>query len=371
MNVSQNKSEVGSTAQAARDLKNLSSEELIQKLEKLTDTERKVTHVILLHIQEVEARKLYAKLGFESMFAYLVNGLHYSESAAYRRLQSARLLTAIPNVAEKLESGSLNLSQLTQVQKCVKLEKKKGVPVPTEKVQQVLKTLENKTSFESEKILAKEFNFETKSEEVIKPQSDGTIYVSFAFTSEEFEEIKQAQSFLSHSCPDNNLGKAMALLARKFNQAKRGKNEKLSDHSHLSDKSKSSAKASSLKNSVQNENQSKSHTKIGSQNRSNTQTNQPTQSNTEAEVSAKTKFRRKNGRRPYISVKIKRLFLRRANYCCEFQDPTSHRKCTSKYQLQTDHRIPLALGGKHEFSNFRILCRTHNLYEAERMGLTH
>ena len=112
------------------DIHSLSNEDLTLRLEKLARTERKITHMILIHLLEIEARGLHLKMGFESLFAYLVQGLHYSESAAYRRMQAARLLkevpaTSVPELTEKMESGALNLSQLTRVQKCLKEEKQK------------------------------------------------------------------------------------------------------------------------------------------------------------------------------------------------------------------------------------------------------
>ncbi len=108
------------------DFKNVSNTELILRTEKLVRTERKIGHLVLLHISEMESRKIFAELGFDSLFSYLTRGLGYSESGAYRRLNSARLLKQIPEIAVKLENGSLNMSQLTSVQKCLKIELKKS-----------------------------------------------------------------------------------------------------------------------------------------------------------------------------------------------------------------------------------------------------
>ncbi|HEY8271054.1 MAG TPA: hypothetical protein VIG33_09205 [Pseudobdellovibrionaceae bacterium] len=107
------------------DFHKTSDQDLLARLEKLARTERKLTHMILCHIHEAESRRLYAELGYGSMLAYLIQHLSYSESAAYRRLQAARLLKQTPSVAVKIESGALNLSQLSQMQKCLKEECKK------------------------------------------------------------------------------------------------------------------------------------------------------------------------------------------------------------------------------------------------------
>ena len=121
-------------------LHNIFNDELILRMQKLVRTERKVMHLVLLHIAEIESRKMYADLGFDGMYSYLTQGLGYSESAAYRRLQSARLLRQVPSVAENIEDGSLNLSQLTQVQKCLKESAKNGELSPLNKLSRSLKS---------------------------------------------------------------------------------------------------------------------------------------------------------------------------------------------------------------------------------------
>jgi 5-methylcytosine-specific restriction endonuclease McrA len=47
----------------------------------------------------------------------------------------------------------------------------------------------------------------------------------------------------------------------------------------------------------------------------------------------------------------------------------TQQKCQSTYQLQVDHRVPIARGGSNEESNLRVLCRTHNLLAAKQWGL--
>jgi len=89
-------------------IKALSNNDLLNQFNKLVRTERKITHLVLLYIAEIETRKIYADLGFDGMYAYLTRGLGYSEGSAYRRLQSARLLKQVPRVAEKVEAQTGN-----------------------------------------------------------------------------------------------------------------------------------------------------------------------------------------------------------------------------------------------------------------------
>lgn len=85
------------------DIQNTSNDKLILNFENLVRTERKITHVVLLHIAEIEERKIYAELGYDGMYSYLTRGMGYSEGSAYRRLQSARLLKQVPLWRKRLK----------------------------------------------------------------------------------------------------------------------------------------------------------------------------------------------------------------------------------------------------------------------------
>ena len=308
------------------DFKKISNEELNLRLEKLARSERKLTHVILLHINEVDSRDLHLKMGYESLFSYLVKALHYSESAAYRRLQAARLLKTNPEVAAKIESGALNLSQLTQMQRCLQAENKKGTAVNSQKVTEVLVSMESKSIFESEKILATEFDLPAKANEITKPQKDDTIRIEFTLTREQFEALKQAQSLLSHQCPDGSWSEVITQLAKKFNQSRMGKG---------------------------NNNPT---TECAETAQGNTATKKPS-------MAPRTRYR------SAITAKTKRYLLAKAHQACEYQDPRTGRRCQANFQLEVDHIKPLALGGEHRTENLRILCRAHNQLAAKKSGL--
>lgn len=56
--------------------------------------------------------------------------------------------------------------------------------------------------------------------------------------------------------------------------------------------------------------------------------------------------------RPYISSKIRWNVFEKDNYQCVF--------CGNKKELEVDHIIPIAKGGKHTMANFQTLCRKCN-----------
>src|SRR5688572_15208742 len=94
---------------------NLHDSELLDKTHILVRQEREITLEILHLLKEIESRKLFLARGFSSLFDFCVKSLGYSESSAYRRISSMRLLNEIPEVEEKIMANKVNLSTLTQL----------------------------------------------------------------------------------------------------------------------------------------------------------------------------------------------------------------------------------------------------------------
>lgn len=96
-------------------LRSLSDTAILSRIHKLTRCERGVTLRVLQHLNEIERRKLYLKLGYASMFVYCTKGLGYSESAAVRRIRSARCALRHPEVYGLLKRNDVNLTTLSLV----------------------------------------------------------------------------------------------------------------------------------------------------------------------------------------------------------------------------------------------------------------
>ncbi len=50
---------------------------------------------------------------------------------------------------------------------------------------------------------------------------------------------------------------------------------------------------------------------------------------------------------------------------CTYKNP-DNKTCASRDLVQIDHIQPLALGGKNELNNLRLLCASHNRRRAEK-----
>ncbi len=97
-------------------LKKLSDKMLIEKVDLLVRQERELLTVVLHHLAEVNARRLFSSLGYKSLFEYASKRLGYSEDQAYRRIAAMKLLVELPEIEPKIESGDLNLTHLGMAQ---------------------------------------------------------------------------------------------------------------------------------------------------------------------------------------------------------------------------------------------------------------
>lgn len=146
-------------------LKNLSDQSLLSQTKVLVQKERELLVEILHHLREVERRRLFCDLKYGSLFDYAVKELGYSEAQAGRRIQAMRLLRELPELHEKIEKGSLNLTHLSQAQSYFQEMKKHETPVMVSKKLELLKTFEGKSSRETERKL-----LELKAEAQIPPR---------------------------------------------------------------------------------------------------------------------------------------------------------------------------------------------------------
>ena len=280
-------------------LKYISNDELLFRTENLVQTERKIMHLVLSHILEIMDRRLYADMGFDSMYTMMTKKYGYSEPSALRRIDAAKLLRKVPDVAERLKAGTLNLSQAVLLQKCLESEAKKGDLVSEIKTQEILEKLENCNGFESRQVLAKEFDLPLKIQEIVRPQKDESVRLEITFTKEQFHDLKKAKSLLSHIAHTGSLADVISVLARKFNQSKLGKPEI----------------------SAQNNNPFKRQSEVSS-----ASINKPP-------VGSAAEFKKTmpaNKKRAPISVHLKRKLYSEAKGCCQYENSDGHR-CGSQF----------------------------------------
>ncbi|MES2801047.1 MAG: HNH endonuclease signature motif containing protein [Bdellovibrionota bacterium] len=277
-------------------LKNFTQSELDQRMKTLAQKERDLLHEVLLTIKEIDSRRTYLELGFGSLFDYLVCGVGYSEGSAQRRIDAARLLKEIPQIAEKIQCGEIKLNQISLVQKAAReVFKTQSVRVTADDKMELLNNLRSKSHFESQKEVASFFGLPVIELNKQKVQADESVRIEFTLSKEAFEKLKQAQELLSHAVPHQEL--AMFL-------------------EHVCDKIIKQKTAPKLAAPA---------------------------ANMEATL---------------FSTLKKKVLSTQA--CCQFKSPITGKVCGNKWLPQVDHKHSRWAQGQNELSNLQRLCAQHN-----------
>jgi hypothetical protein len=90
----------------------VADDELLSRLERLVKADRALSLKLLVHLGEVEARKLYLERGYSSMYDYCSKALGMSEAETYLRLLAAKTGKRFPLVLERLAEGGLHLTAI-------------------------------------------------------------------------------------------------------------------------------------------------------------------------------------------------------------------------------------------------------------------
>ncbi len=301
-------------------LNSLPNSQLFASFENLVRRERKITAQVLECIAEIDRRKIYLEKNFTSLFDYLVKDLGYSPGATMRRIDGARLLRELPEVIEKVQNGSITLSQANQLERASReLKKNRNEILSTENKRALLLQIENTTQKQTEQILATSLDLPIAPVQKETLHKDQSVTLTITFTSQQMKILEQAQNMISHAVSTNNWADVVTHLAKR----------------------EVARRTSVRKPSVQ---------KVNEDQASN---DEPTVLQTVATVAAV-----KSEKRPAIPAAIRKQLIRPSATC-------SHRDyqgkpCDNKKFLQIDHIHSWSRGGTHEPQNLQVLCAAHN-----------
>lgn len=321
---------------------------LDQQLRGQVQTERKITHEILLTIQTIEITQCFLELGYPSLFSYLTQSIGYSEGAANRRISAARLLKQCPEVASKIQSGKINLSQMALAQAAIKQEEKKSrTKISLQNKKEILVALEGKNHLETQKTLLKTFPDFAVPKPKVMAAKNNKIQVNLEFSEEEWEKVTNLMAQLSHKVPDQKLESALLYWAAQVEKKRTEQIEKepRKQATFEAENDVVTAEAAVVKQTFDTD-------------------AAVTRQTCDADTAVKTR-----NKRQYISVKTKHHIFQKALRRCEYISPLTGARCSSKHYLDIEHTKPLALGGANNPENLRIMCRAHNQLLAKQMYL--
>ena len=301
-------------------LKHLTNPQLHLQTVSRSEHERATTIEILWHLRENERRMLYAEMGYRDLKEYCVKELKYSEGSAWRRISAMRLLKEVPEVETNIQSGDLNLTQISLAHSHFREVKSS----PSEK-REVLLSLENQSLKSTERILAerKPEDVELKPSESERPLRGQRLEVTLILDEELQKDLQEIEVLLGK--PYSKL-ELLRMMTKRTLQTLRKKAEP-----------KSQSKVQPKKEcQVQLQKERKA---------------QPLRS----EVAAKSR---------YVAAGVRREITIRDQDRCQYRDPQTGRQCEARFHLQIEHKIPFAKGGSHDPENLQLLCSNHNRLRA-------
>ncbi|MBI3017837.1 MAG: HNH endonuclease [Deltaproteobacteria bacterium] len=311
------------------EISKLKDKELVEKFGVLVREEKEATASVVAHLSEIDRRKLYALEGYSSLFNYCVEKYHYSESAAYRRIQAARIYPKFPEILNLLKEGKLNLVTLSLIEPYLDqqgtelinkiLDKSKRevedilseLSLRKENIQDVIRRLPMKRAVLEK--TAQNFTSTGGSEKIGKNEVQEIRKVKIEFVADEevAKLIQRAKEVLRHKYPQ---GKLEDLVREAFELLLEKK-----------DPERKIQRDSSAALRPQND-------------KSNTR---------------------------YIPQRIKEAIWKRDEGQCSYVS-SDGKSCGERNFLELDHVQPWSLGGSSTLENLRLLCRTHNQWRAEK-----
>src|SRR4051812_24968894 len=300
---------------------------------------------LLLHLAEIDERKLYAERAFPSMHVFCVKELGFSEGAAYNRIGVARAARRWPAVLEALGSGTVHLAGLRVLVPHLSDENHESILAeasgkskreieeiaarlsPRPPVPDLMRKLPSRpaaTLFEAEapstavtastgRAAAIPAVRREERRAVITPLSEDTFTVQFTATRALRDKLQQAKDLLRHRVPGGEfavvLDKALDALLEKLMKEQFG---------------------------------------VGTRPRKQS-------------AAARSAFPSR-----HIPAQIRRAVYRRAGSRCEFVDENG-RRCAETGCLEYDHVDGFARTHVHSVDTIRLLCRGHNAHAAEQL----
>ena len=318
----------------------MSDDELLRELSELVKKSRSVEPDLVAHIGEVDERKLYARKGSPSMFAYCTEVLHLSEAETYLRITAARAARQHPELLEMLRDGRLHLSAIVklapvltkanreevlarsvhrskrQIEELVaEIAPKSDVPTVVRKLPQRREKTPPTPGPELrlDRVVAPLAPAPKPAQSAqLQPLSPARYKITFTAGAELHEMLGRLKGLMRSSVPDGD-------LATLIEDAVREKLERL---------------------------EAKRFGKTGN----------PRKSLEETETSPSSRT---------IPAAVRRTVYERDGNQCRFESEDG-RRCTQRDNLEFHHDNPFGRDGDHSPENIHLVCRIHNLYLAEQ-----
>lgn len=320
---------------------------LLRDLAALIDQERVTIATVLVHIAEVDARRLYIPGGHPSMFAYCVDELRLSEDAAYKRIQAARAARQFPVLFAALAEGRLHLAAVCLL----------APHLTADNVEELVQAATHRRKADVEELLAVRFSPRSVAAtvrpvanhplELAPGQVDDDWVASFEALPDRLgnREIASGEGELAPGQVETPRSEKAERYLLKVTIGKSTRDRLRHAQALLSHAVPSGDVAQVLDRALVALIGQLEKRKIGA--------------GTGRRSAPPVRSR-------HIPASVRRAVWGRDQGQCTFISASGHR-CAARRFLEFDHLDPVARGGKATVEGMRLRCRAHNQYEAERI----
>ena len=357
----------------------LSDRELLAQTGNLARVERHLQGAIIDHLAEIEARSLFLRRGFASLFEYAVRELGYSDAAAGRRIAAMRLCADNPQTRERLRDGSLSLSAAAELQWAFDRQRRRAVAatatpraaattpavaaLPTEPPlvldavgrQKLVEEAAGKSTRQVKRMLADLDPELAAAADRVRPLGNGRYELKALIDAECQRGLEQLTGLLSHVDPRMTVGQLVGRLVREALDRHDPSRRRPRTGSRPADAHAHAALTPAAE--PEPDRRTASPPKQTARPAVSATSTAQTRPGCDGHAAAAPKSR-DSGRA--IPAAVKREVWQRDRGRCRYVDPHTGRRCTSRHLLQIDHVLPYGLGGGSDPGNLRLLCHAHH-----------
>lgn len=183
---------------------NANDQEILKRVRELVQTERRITVEILWHLREVERRRIFAQLGYSTLFEFCLKELQYTEGSASRRIRAMRLLKDVNELEDSLQNGAISLTTASQLQSFIQNEKKQNRIYSLEEKRNLVRQLQGKSKQETEGFLNQLVSGHSSPPERTRLLDLDRIELRFEIERSTYVKIERIKALLASSYSDSS-----------------------------------------------------------------------------------------------------------------------------------------------------------------------
>jgi 5-methylcytosine-specific restriction endonuclease McrA len=289
------------------------------------------------------------ELGYSSLFTYLTQELRYSESSAIRRARVAKAAVSVPAICDYLKNEKVSLAAVTA---CAGVLAKEG--------EKILERLQGKSKDEAEWIAA---SFNPVPLQSIKDHIKQLVVASPAPQNDLFAATTPSNLSSDHRDTQSQEKFKISFSVGSEFMSRLKRVQELTFEGSVEDCALENIFCEALEAYIEKY-CPKEKQKRKEQREARKERDEKVDEICDCpEAEVETKLQEANR---YVPASIRDEALKRDDYQCSFvaEDGT---RCSSRMDLEIDHVIPFAVGGKTAIENLRVLCAAHNLHAARKV----